>query len=61
MFTVHFGKLRFFVKNDFKSTISFKAPTSLPQKELVKFNMQYITSMECITTHKKKLGKSGVL
>ena len=52
MFRVHFGKLR---KNDFKRTINFEASL----KELVKFNMQYITDMKCITTH-KKLGKSRV-
>ena len=48
MFRVHFGKLR---KNDFKRTIS---------EELVKFNIQYIAAMKCITTD-KELGKSGCL
>ena len=43
MFRVHFRKLR---KNDFKSTKS-------SPKELVKFIMQYITAMKCITSHKK--------
>ena len=50
MFKVHFEKLR---KNDFKSNISFKAPTNLPPKKLTEFNMQYITTMKCITTNKK--------
>ena len=44
MFGVHFAKLR---ENGLKSTISFKA-----QKELVKFNMQYRTAINCITTNK---------
>ena len=46
MFRVHFVKLR---KNDFKSTYQYQSSL----KELVKFNMQYITAMKCITTHKK--------
>ena len=58
IFRVHFGKL---LKNDFKSTISFKAPTNLPQKNWVKFNMQYITAMKCITTHKKIREIGGAL
>ena len=57
MFRVHFDKLR---KNDLKSTISFKAPNQSSLKELGKFNMQYVTAIKCISTH-KKLGKLGVL
>ena len=53
MFRVHFAKLR---KNIFKSTISFKA---FPLKELVKFNMRYITAMKCTATHKKLGGALG--
>ena len=55
MFRVHFAKL---CKNDLKSTISFKALPIFP-KELVKFNMQHITAMKCITHPQKKAGKSG--
>ena len=40
-------------KNDFKSTISFKAPYQSSLKQLVEFNVQDITAMKCITTHKK--------
>ena len=39
MFRVHFAKLR--------------GPYQSSRKELVKCNMQDITAMECITTHKK--------
>ena len=58
MFRAHFGKLH---KNDFKSTISFKAPTNHSLKELVKFNMQYITAMKCVTTTKKVREIGGAL
>ena len=51
MLWVHFVKL---CKKDSKSNISF----NFTLKELLKFNMQYITAMKCTTTHKKlkKLG-----
>ena len=58
MFGVHFGKLR---KNDFKSTISFQGPYQSSLKELVKFNMQRITAIKCITTQKKIWEIGGAL
>ena len=47
--------LRSFVKNDFKSTISFKVRS----REFVKFNMQYITAMYIQCYHPPKIREIG--
>ena len=60
MFRVHFGKYIYI--NDIKM-ISKVQLVSRPQPifpKIIKFNIQYITAMKCITTN-KKIREIGVL